>query len=570
MLFATSKWTFLVAIFLAALAGVANVSLIPLVLYFVNQRNNLTQSIQEQLPWLTFEPSIGVILFSFFIYFVLIICIRSAAQIFLAKLAINASKQLRISLYRRISRANVADVEQVGPSSLISAINVDVSKIVTGAEELPNLIVTLTTILGLLLYLAYIDYRVCIAVTALILFGVVTSRLPFYYARQLLQRSRNIVDQVQEGLRGLIYGHKELTLRANERQQYLTEELETPEHEMAKRNQRAQNIMILAMNYGGMISFFVIGVFVFFSESYFSLSEQATLSVVMVMLYISAPLGKLVGLFRPLAAANVAIGKLTRLLALMPIRNELGSEPALSNGASIKSIRLKNVEKAYQDAFVEDESFKLGPVSLDINEGEVLFIVGGNGSGKTSLAKIISLHYQQDSGQVIFNDDEIDNKNIEHYRQHISSIYSDFYLFSKLYLSDSSDVEADIDQYLNDLGLNGVVSYQDDRFSTLKLSSGQRRRLALLVTYLENRKVVLFDEWSADQDPEYRETFYKVILPTLKAKAKIVIVITHDDRYFDCADKLIVMDKGVIRESYTQHQQQNIEIDNSLAVKGSL
>ncbi|MFD1905689.1 ATP-binding cassette domain-containing protein [Paenibacillus rhizoplanae] len=65
----------------------------------------------------------------------------------------------------------------------------------------------------------------------------------------------------------------------------------------------------------------------------------------------------------------------------------------------------------------------------------------------------------------------------------------------------------EIDRYLKMLDLDGKVSIDNGRFSTLKLSGGQRKRLALLICYLEDRPIYLFDEWAADQDPEFRKFF---------------------------------------------------------------
>jgi putative ATP-binding cassette transporter len=96
-----------------------------------------------------------------------------------------------------------------------------------------------------------------------------------------------------------------------------------------------------------------------------------------------------------------------------------------------------------------------------------------------------------------------------------------------------------------DLGLANVVTIKNQRFSTTTaLSSGQRRRLALLVVLLEDRPLCIFDEWAADQDPAFKRTFYYQILPALRAKQKAVVVISHDDRYFDVADRILVLEDG--------------------------
>jgi len=162
------------------------------------------------------------------------------------------------------------------------------------------------------------------------------------------------------------------------------------------------------------------------------------------------------------------------------------------------------------------------------------------------MSKLLSLHYLPVGGGVSVNDMPITDDNRSQVRQSISAIYTDFHLFTRLY--DVSDEEQKkIPEYLQELKLDHKVSLTDQRFSTLGLSDGQRKRIALFVSYLEDRDVYVFDEWAADQDPQFKETFYSTILFRLKALGKIVIVITHDDRYFHLADQLIKMENGALK-----------------------
>jgi ABC-type siderophore export system, fused ATPase and permease components len=94
------------------------------------------------------------------------------------------------------------------------------------------------------------------------------------------------------------------------------------------------------------------------------------------------------------------------------------------------------------------------------------------------------------------------------------------------------------------LQLTQKVTLKEGKFSTLALSTGQRKRLALLVAWLEDRPFYLFDEWAADQDPAFREVFYHQLLPALTARGKAVVVITHDDRYFHLADRCLKLEWG--------------------------
>jgi putative pyoverdin transport system ATP-binding/permease protein len=194
----------------------------------------------------------------------------------------------------------------------------------------------------------------------------------------------------------------------------------------------------------------------------------------------------------------------------------------------------------------DEKGFMLGPISLSLQPGELLFIIGGNGSGKSTLAKLITGLYAPQSGEIQLNGKSVNQDNVEWYRQHFSAVFSDFYLFDSYLGFDRDTLDREVEDYLKQLQLSHKVSVKDGVLSTTNLSQGQRKRLALLETYLEDRPIYIFDEWASDQEPRFRELFYKQMLPGLKERNKIVIVITHDDRYFHLADHVIKLDYGKI------------------------
>lgn len=172
--------------------------------------------------------------------------------------------------------------------------------------------------------------------------------------------------------------------------------------------------------------------------------------------------------------------------------------------------------------------------------------MGGNGSGKSTLAKLITGLYVPDSGEIRLNGISIDDGNREMYRQLFSTVFADFYLFDRLVGLQQVDLDERAKMYLDRLQLSDKVVVRDGKLSTTALSQGQRKRLALLTAYLEDRPIYLFDEWAADQDPLFREIFYQQLLPELKQRGKAVLVISHDDRYFHLADRLLKLDYGQI------------------------
>jgi putative ATP-binding cassette transporter len=148
---------------------------------------------------------------------------------------------------------------------------------------------------------------------------------------------------------------------------------------------------------------------------------------------------------------------------------------------------------------------------------------------------------------MVLNGVEVDDDNREQYRQHFAAVFADFHLFEHLLGDDGPGAEqrtAEATRYVKALGLGHKVSIIDDRFSTVDLSTGQRKRLALVSAYLDDKPFYLFDEWAADQDPTFKRVFYMELLPELKARGKTVIVITHDDAYFQQADRVLKVENG--------------------------
>ena len=198
------------------------------------------------------------------------------------------------------------------------------------------------------------------------------------------------------------------------------------------------------------------------------------------------------------------------------------------------------------------DSFQLGPIDLSLGRGELVFIAGGNGSGKTTLAKLLVGLYAPATGEVRLNGQPVGDW--EQYRQFFSSVFTDAYLFDRLLGMSGTRLDDGARDYLTRLELGQRVRVESGRFSTTDLSQGQRKRLALLTAYLEDRPVYVFDEWAADQDPRFKEIFYTRLLPELKARGKAVLVISHDDQYFHVADRIVQLDYGKLQEQRKKYE----------------
>lgn len=528
-----------ISLVLGALAGISYSLLIPMVLVSFSSRIGETASSDEMTrTFLSFEVSNYkfALLFASICFFILI-C-RSVSHIMLTRVALDATTELRIKTYRQIMNAPIAELEKMGSSKLLVAITTDVTRIIVGATMVPSILVNLVTVIGMLAYLLLLSPNVFWFTLWAIVFGVITYQIPMFIGIRYFQRGRAKMDVLQESIRGLIHGTKELKLSKVKRDRYFDEILLASEYEVLHNAKVANTITSVAANYGDLLSFFVIGVVAYIFISYYSISTEALIGAVMALLYISGPVVGILFSMPQIANAKVSYRNIRQIFDTLS--KEAASEE-IKPIANWDSVRFSRVSYRYDDS---EGSFELGPVDLEIFKGEITFIVGGNGSGKSTLCKLMALHYAPTEGEIHFGDVKIDYESLNSGRQYISAIFSDYYLFDRL-LGSVSEVDEDlVNRYLSELEIERKVSIQNGRFSTLALSDGQKKRLALLVAFLEDRDIYLFDEWAADQDPVFKQVFYHNLLPELKERGKAVVVISHDDRYFSVADQVLIMEDG--------------------------
>jgi putative ATP-binding cassette transporter len=270
---------------------------------------------------------------------------------------------------------------------------------------------------------------------------------------------------------------------------------------------------------------------------------------VITSLYLMGPLAGVMTSLSLFGRASVALQKVEQLgVSLAAHSTETCSFDRVESEGSFSGLELKGVVHSYHRE-EEDSHFVLGPIDLVFHPGELVFLVGGNGSGKSTLAKILAGLYVPEAGEIRLDGRLITDANRDEYRQLFSAVFADFYLFENLLGLHSANLDAQAEEYLERLHLHHKVKIRNGALSTTAVSQGQRKRLALLTAYLEDRPFYLFDEWAADQDPYFKGVFYTQLLPDLKSRGKTVVVISHDDKYFDTADRIIKLDYGKLAGS---------------------
>lgn len=532
------------AIFSGAFSGIAYALLIPVLMTALTS-SPPGLSVAGEQAYELFGLSVAHQKFAalFLILCLVILVTRSIAQVVLARVSMDVTTRLRQSLYERISNTPISFLEQRGSGQLIQTMTTDVQRIVHGAGVIPDLLIQLSSLLGLMGFLYFLNAKVFVFVCLTIIFGIITFQLPMYIGVKYFSRGRNHMDELQEGFKGLVEGAKELKLNRSKSGHFMEHQLLLHERHVVHYEKTGFTIVQVAQNYGDLIGFFTMGVIGFIYINYHAISVSELTGIIMVLLYITAPVASMLNVLPELSRAKISLRKVASLFDELPHEN---ANKSLHPVPEWQSINIKSICYQHLNGSLNGTTFGVGPIDAKIKRGEITFIVGGNGSGKSTLSKVLSLHYLPTGGEVAFDEIPVTLANINSYRQEIACIYSDYYLFKQLHsnFSRAPELVKQVESYLELLELKGKVQFQDGHFSTLQLSDGQRRRLALLVAFLDDKNLYVFDEWAADQDPHFKKIFYFDILPSLKAQGKAVIAISHDDRYFHVADQVLVMEDG--------------------------
>ncbi len=471
---------------------------------------------------------------------------RIGSSYLLVRLGQGMVHDLRMALCRGLLAVPLARLENLGPHRLLVVLADDLNAVNDALVNLPLLCINGCVVLGCLAYLGWLSPKILLTFLVLLLLGAASYELPRVWSLGRLRRAREEEDTLYQHFRGLIEGNKELKLHEGRSRAFLSS-LESSSWTLRSLNLSSIVTLTAAASWGQMLFFLVIGVLVF-GGSHFGASPPAVLTgYVLVILFMITPIQVILNVVPALGRASVAVQKIEDLGLSWP-QAPASVEPrdVVAPGASWRSLELAAVTHSYWSEG-ENRAFRMGPLDLMLHPGELVFLIGGNGSGKTTLAKLLVGLYAPESGEIKVDGVPLNRAEQELHRQRFSVVFSDFFLFDQLLGLGSTGLDERARRYLRELQLEHRVAVQDGALSTTRLSQGQRKRLALLTAYLEDREIYVFDEWAADQDPYFKDIFYYKLLPELKASGKTVVVITHDDSYFAVADRLIKMSCGTIQ-----------------------
>jgi putative ATP-binding cassette transporter len=453
--------------------------------------------------------------------------------------------RVRLRLMDYIRRSELLPLESIGRAEIVGVITKETATLTQASNTLAFVAQGAVLVSFVVIYVAYLSILAFVLIV-----GIVGSAALVLQARsrQLAMETREASiweNRLFDRLLDLLDGFKEVRLNSS-RSDDLFDDITEVSRTAANIKIRAQSETYKRMVFLQSSLYTLLGAIVFavpvLSDS---LAGASITKIVTAMVFIVGTCFGLVQSMPILTAANVAADKIEqlegRLLTMVAAEAVSAAEPT----KRFDIVEMHDIVFSYVDKF-SDSVFRVGPIDFTLRSGDLVFITGGNGSGKSTFLKLLAGLYRADSGEIAFDGVRVDDGTRQDYRELIAAIFPDFHLFQKLYGIPDPDV-AEIDRLLTQFHLIDKTRVTDGDFRTVDLSSGQRKRLALIVSLLEKRPILLLDEWAADQDPEFRRKFYFELLPALQRAGTTVVAITHDDRYLDELDlpaRRLRMDEG--------------------------
>lgn len=464
--------------------------------------------------------------------------------------------EFRLSLFNKVGKASPETLDTVGEGPIQAAMTQEMQTISNTLPMLMNGIQQLVLIFFVSLYLAYLSLFAFAMIGVLAALAVTIHLYRIKKVNIAIREAAEDEGKLFGGLGDLLHGFKEVKMN-NLRRDTLLSRL----HERSERTrdtkaeikqQWSRETASVQLAFYCMMAAMVFIVPIFTSD-YHDVAVQTTTAT----LFLFGPIGSTIMTLPSFNDTEAALAKITSLKEQLSEELSKQTEKAATADsvdtdtdtakplARIDEITMKDVRFTYPGP---TGGFSVGPLNAAFKKGEITFITGGNGAGKSTMISLLTGLRAFDSGEITVNGDLLRATQLQEYRDQFASVLSGYHLFDELYGIDPIDADQ-VNDLLKLLEISDKVTLDGNKFSTTSLSQGQRKRLALVTALLEDKPVLVLDEWAADQDPHFRSVFYEKLLPMLRDQGKTLICVTHDDRWFDIADRIYHVRDGQFDEN---------------------
>lgn len=436
-------------------------------------------------------------------------------------------------------------------SDIQSALVFDVGVLTQASLNLIVFFTSAVTAIACLVYMGFLSLPLFLITLGVSALGIIVYQVSTIKNNAQFAKTRDYETRFNFYFNSILNGFKEIKINADNGERILTEKIQPIANESYKTNTTAFVGFLNNQTIGQVLFNVLIASILLFFSIRLGVKATTTINFLFILLYLLAAIEAIMVLLPGLMQARVSINRLVALRKDIVVDHS-GADATPLSRTEFRNIELDGINYQYKDANNET-SFEIGPINLEIKKNDIVFIYGGNGSGKTTLVLTLLSLLEPHKGQVKFNGTPVTNDTVKKYKSMFSVVFNDFYLFDEFYSIRNLDVNR-ANELIKTFEIEDKVSITGNKFSTTDLSTGQRKRLALITAILEEKPIIVMDEWAADQDPHFRRKFYREIIPELKKQGFTIIAITHDDAYYRYADKLYKMEYGqLIDESETMH-----------------
>lgn len=467
---------------------------------------------------------------------------RVAAHVATIRVGQGAIAALCVRICRQTLAMPLERFERLDSSALLAVLTEDVVIVSQALAGMPQVCIDVPIVVGCLLYVGWLSPAVLVGGLAFAIVAVTAYMTMAGKALARIREARSRQDRLVEHFRTLIHGFRELKQHGPRRRSFLTDLLEPTAQGVREGTARGLALYAIVLSWGQLAYFGFLGVVAFAMPGLIGLDRASASGIVLVLLFLLGPLDWLISWLPTLGAARASMG---RISAWLP-RLDGAEEAALTAEARPLpfpgEIELHGISYHYEGRDPGDDGFRLGPIDLTLRSGEVVILAGGNGSGKTTLLKLLTGLYEPSAGTIRLDGRDLAHDDREGYRQLFTTVFNDGHLFRELIGLETHEDEAI--RAIERMDLADRVGFADRAYSTIDLSQGQRGRLALISALLEDRPVYVLDEWAANQDARFKRFFYHEVLSELRHNGKAVLVISHDEAYYDLADRVVRLREG--------------------------
>ena len=533
-LLSSSRRNMLVIVVLGAISGFAGAGLIALISELFSKSESLSR---DEL--LRGSMALALVV-------VLMVVLDILARYLLTSHTAQIHRDLHFNFAQQILARRLRDIEKIGVARLITIYTEDMAMVGAASLSIAGVGTSIFVVIGCLGYLLWISPGMLVSVLLVIITASFAYKAMHEHSINLARESMHQRDIHVNQFKSIVHGIKELKLNFERRKHYVRQEFfpTLEAHKVA--HVRSSFIFSLGNAWTQIVYFgFMITALLYIVLT--SESPAVLGPFLIVALFMRSYTTTIMNAIPVWSRAGVALERLSQDgFSTIPVDGKLNKpETQLVPEGEKLQLEVTDLMYSYRNES-DDRNFTIGPLNLTLNSGELIFVVGHNGAGKTTFAKLLSGLFENETGLIKCNGTAITAELQSSYQELFSVIFTDPFIFEQLIISDefltSADgVNARIDQYLEKLQINNKVTVNSNRLDSTDLSHGQRKRLALLMASLENKQILIFDEWAENQDPAFKEVFYRELLPELRDSGKLVVVISHESQYFDVADRVITL-----------------------------